>query len=90
MSRAANLLIDALCFMLCACVFGVGVYAFVMPDPMMVERGEQARQQMLLELREVEARCEAQELRRVRAVREPTADELADARSYCDRTSAWR
>lgn len=90
MSRVVDALWGVLAMGLWGCIAAMAMYAFITPDPMMVERGEQARQQMLLELREVEARCEAQELHRVRAVREPTDEELADARAYCDRTSAWR
>lgn len=90
MSRVVDALWGVLAMGLCGCIAAMVMYAFIMPEPGAEERGREQYAAMMEQLEAEEARCEAQELRRVRAVREPTAEELADARAYCDRTSAWR
>ncbi len=90
MSRAVDALWSALAMALWAGIMAMGMYAFIMPEPGAEERGREQYARMMQQLEAEQAQCEASQLRRVRAVREPSAEELADARATCDRTSAWR
>ena len=89
-----NMVVDALWSALALSVGGflvaVVAYAFVMPDPAMQERGAREYAAMMERLEAEEAQCVHEQLRAVRAVRDPSDAELAEARSACDRTSAWR
>ncbi len=71
-------------------IMAMGMYAFIMPEPGAEERGREQYARMMERLQEQEAECRSERLHRVRAVREPTADELESVRDECDRTSAWR
>lgn len=66
------------------------VWAFLQPDPVQEAKGREAHAQLLERLQADEQRCVDEALAHVWATRQATDAELAEAHSWCDRTSAWR
>lgn len=70
---------------------GAGLaWGLLQPDPIQQARGAEAHVALLERLEADEQQCVDEALAHVWATRQATDAELAEAHSWCDRTSAWR
>lgn len=90
LNNIKNVIFNIMAWTVCAVPVAAAMYAFIMPDPMSIERGEQLREEMLQQLTNEEIECESQMLHNIRLRRAPTQDDVEAVHATCDRTSAWR